>query len=269
MIITLIKHEVRRTLKWYATIVAGAALIVGLAALMARLLSAPLDGFFNLLAAFAAVAVGAAIPIWLGIDFYRSSYSKTGYLTRALPVKGTTIYWVKLLYAYALSLIAIVVALALTYVAAIGFSRSAGMSVAEMNAAIGEALRVIGAFPNWAIALMLVLAVLWPFVWLASYYFAATVGSEAWAHKLGVGGPVVVWFIFYAATQIVGLLGIFIPLQLEIGADTLQFSVRMIQFSDLSGESTLPMGVFITMFALTAVAIGWAAVSFDRKAELR
>lgn len=271
MVATLIKHEFRRTLRWFLLIILGGALVVGTATLMAVLLPPPLNALFATIAAFGCGILLGGVPLWLGIEFYRSSYSKTGYLTRALPIKGSTIYWVKLAHAYLLSLLALVVALALAYVTAMGFAHVAGGSVADVHAGIAGGVELVRAsVSGWVMAGTVVLVLLWPLTWLASYFFAAAVGSEGWASKLGLGGPILVWFLYYTASQIVGVLGIFIPLLVAFEGGKLRLLTEMIDFADLSGQTeSMPVGVFLTMVLLAVVAVCWAAVSFDRKAELR
>ena len=270
MVSKLIKHEIRRTLRWFVIIVLGGAIVVGFAALGAVLLPMPLSSFFALLAVIGAVAVPSVVPVWLGVDFYRSSYSKTGYLTRALPVKGSTIYWVKLLYAYVLSLLAVLVGALLGYVGGIAMTVAGGGTAGDVNAAIAGAWELIVTHvPTWIIVVALLLLVLWPFVWLASYYFAAAVGSEAWANKLGVGGPILVWFLFYAASQAVALLGALLPLQLVFADGMVRFKMAMTNFMTMEQEQSMPLGIFFAMFLLAVVGICWASVSFDKKVELR
>ncbi|MCG6566624.1 hypothetical protein [Tessaracoccus sp. ZS01] len=271
MVGKLIKHEIRRTLRWYLIIVGGAVLVVGLATLAAVLLPAPVNTLFAVLTAIGAFAVPTAVPVWLGFDFYRSSYSKTGYLTRAIPVKGSTIYWVKLLYAYVLSVIALVVSAGLGYLAAVSFALVGGGSVGGVNDAIAGALDAMGRMlPGWVIVLLIALILVWPFVWLASYYFAAAVGSEAWSSKMGIGGPVLVWFLFYVAGQVAAILGAFLPLQMVFDeAGMVGFQARLVNIFTIEEQSVVPVGMFLAMLVLSAVAIVWASVSFDKKVELR
>lgn len=270
MVGKLIKHEIRRTLRWYLIAIGCAALVGGLSSLAAGLLPAPLNGLFSVTAVVAAVAVPSAMPLLLGVDFYRSSYSKTGYLTRAIPVRGTTIYWVKLLYAYALSLLSLAVGLALGYMAAISLAVVAGGSVDDVNASISSTFEAMGELlPGWAAALLVVAVLLWPFTWLASYYLAATVGSQSWSGRMGIGGPIVVWVLFYVASQVAGLLGAFIPVHLQLGEDGFGVRTGVINIFTIEDSAIVPLGIFIMMFLLAVLAIGWGAVSFDKKAELR
>ena len=269
MIATLFKHEVRRTIKWFALIILAARAIVGLATLIAVLLKGTIGNIFAGLALVAAIAVPAAVPIWMGVEFYRSSYSKTGYLTRALPVKGTTIYWVKVIVAYLMSLTAILVGFGLVYLANIGITVAAGGSVDDVNRWVANAWDALAAAPGWLVAVMVLGVALLPLQWLASFFVAATVGSEGWANKLGLGGPILVWFLSYAATQTVALLGALIPLQLVIGDGGFSVQTELLNIFGMNDGNIIPLGVFIGIFVAALAGIVWASVSFDRKAELR
>ncbi|WP_040284216.1 hypothetical protein [Tessaracoccus massiliensis] len=269
MIATLFKHESRRTLRWFALIVLAGVVVAGSSALLAAVLPAPLNGLFAVLGAIGAGAVPGIVPIWLGIEFYRSSYSRTGYLTRALPVKGTTIFWVKLAYAYVLSLLSVVVGLALMYVAAIGFTVAGGGTVGDLNRSLADTWAIIVETPGWVVAMVVALLFLLPLQWLASYFFAATRGSEAWSNKLGLGGPILVWFLFYFASQAAGLLGALIPLQVAFVDGALRLQAQWLNIFTMDDQNIVPVGVFLGIALVSLVAIVWAAVSFDRKAELR
>lgn len=270
MIATLFKHEARRTLRWFCLIVLAGLAITGLSTLLAVVLPAPLNILFAVLSAAGAVAVPALVPISLGIEFYRSSYSKTGYLTRALPVKGTTIYWVKLAHAYALSLLSVLVGLGLLYICAISFAVTGGSTVADLNRSLARGWDVITGTPGWAVVLVVALLMLLPLQWLASYFFAASVGSESWSNKLGLGGPVLVWFLFYVACQLAGLLGAFIPLQVTYLDGALRVRTDVLpDILTMDSNNIVPVGVFLGIFAVAFAAIVWGSVSFAKKAELR
>lgn len=269
MIANLFKHEFRRTLPWFGlTTVVGAA-VVGLSVLLAALLPAPLNGLFSVLGIGGTILVPTAVTIWLGIHFYRSSYSKTGYLTRALPVRGTTIYWVKFAVAYGLSLLSLVVAAGLGYLAGIGFTLAGGGTLADFNAALASGWDWITSAPGWALAMIVIVVLLMPVQWLASFYLASTVGSEAWASKFGVGGPVLMWFAFYVGSQIVGLLAALLPLRVMVGEGGPTLQTGFLNIFALNSNDVIPVGVFLGIFAVALAAIAWASVSFDRKVELR
>lgn len=269
MIATLFKHEFRRTLRWFALIVLAGLVITGLSTLLAVALPAPLNSLFTVVSVIGALAVPGLVPVWMGVEFYRSSYSKTGYLTRALPVSGTTIFWVKLVHAYALSLLSVAVGFSLMYISGIGFTVAGGGTVAELNRSVAGGWAVVTDAPGWVVALVIALVMLLPLQWLTSYFFAATVGSESWSNRMGVGGPVLVWFLFYIACQAAGLAGAFIPLQVAFVDGALRLQTEVLDIFTMDSNNIVPIGVFLGILAVALAAIVWASVSFDKKVELR
>lgn len=269
MIANLFKHEFRRTLGPFGLITALGVAVVGLSVLLAVLLPAPLNSLFSILGLGGMVLVPTAVTVWLGIHFYRSSYSKTGYLTRALPVRGTTIYWVKFIVAYGLILLSLLVAAGLAYLAGIGFTVAGGGTVADLNATVASVWDWIGSAPGWALAMIVIVVLLMPVLWLASFYLAATVGNEAWASKFGLGGPVMVWFAFYIGSQLVGLLAALLPVQVLIADSGVTLNTSFLNIFAMNSNDVIPVGVFPGLFVMALAAIVWGSVSFDRKAELR
>lgn len=269
MIANLFKHEFRHTLPGFGLIAAVGAAVVGGSVLLTVLLPAPLNAIFSILGIGGAIIVPTAVVIWLGIHFYRSSYSKTGYLTRALPVRGSTIYWVKFAVAYGLSLLSLLVGAALAYLAGIGFTVAGGGTVADLNAYLASAWDWITSAPGWALAMIAIVVLMMPVQWLASFYLASTVGSEAWSSKFGLGGPILVWFAFYVGSQMVGLLAALLPIQVMVTDGGVALETGFRNIFAMNTNDVIPVGVFLGIFALAFVAIAWGSVSFDRKVELR
>lgn len=273
MVSTLIKHEFKRTGRWFGIIALAAVLVVGAATAGAFVLGGPIGGLLAGLALIASLALPAGVQLWQGIDLYRTSYTKTGYLTRALPIKGSTIYWVKLGYAYVVALLFLLLSLGLALLAAMGIAHVSGSSTADFLGGIGDAWRVVTAYvPGWLLALGALLVLFSPLSGLATYFLAVTVGSEAWAGKLGIGGPLIVWFAYYSVSQVVALVGLFLPLNLvfeDFGQRPPVWSFDPFALFNAGGEGVIPMGSLVLAGLLTVVAIVWASVSFDRKVELR
>lgn len=269
MIANLFKHEFRRTLPGFGLIAGVGVAVVGLSALLAALLPAPLNALFSVLGIGGAIFVPTAVVVGLGIHFYRSSYSKTGYLTRALPVRGTTIYWVKFAVAYGLSLLSLLVGLGLAHLAGIGFTVAGGGTVADFNTAVAAIWDWIGSAPGWALAMILFLVLMLPVQWLASFYLASAVGSEAWGAKFGLGGPILVWFGFYVGSQAAGLLAALLPIHVMVADGGVTLETGFVNIFAMNSNDIIPVGVFLGIFALSLAALAWASVSFDRKVELR
>lgn len=272
MVSTLIKHEISRTARWLGIIALAAVLVVGAATAGVFIVGGPVGILMAALACVVAAALPAGIQIWQGVDLYRTSYTKTGYLTRALPVKGSTIYWVKLGYAYVVGLIFMLLSVGLIVVVSFGIVHLTGGTAGDVIEALREAWRLVSiASPTWLLVAGGLVVLIAPLTGLAQYYFAVTVGSEAWAGKLGIGGPLIVWFSYYVVSQVVAVLGLFLPVNLVFGdfPNPPHWSFDPLAWLQAGGEGVVPIGMVLMALAMTAVAIVWASVSFDRKVELR
>ena len=127
MVATLIRYEWLRTWRWLGVLVGGATLFVAAGALAGSLFPAPLNGILGGMGMVVATAFPMLLPLLLGVDYYRSTFSKTGYFTAAIPARGATIYWVKLAYAYLVTALGFVVTSGLMVLAGIGMMRPMGM----------------------------------------------------------------------------------------------------------------------------------------------
>lgn len=271
MIKMLFEHEFLRTWKLALVVLGGGAVVSALGALGALWFPGPVGALTGVLGILVAGVLPFAVTLGLGIDFYRSTYAKTGYLTAALPVKGSTIYGVKLAYAYLVTLLSLLVAVPLAAFAIAALLGVSGeMTFAEAWASIGEVGGAFGGLPFWLQASIVVLVLLYPLSSLAQYWFAVTVGSESWINRLGLGGVVLTWFGYYVAAQLVAVVAIFIPPYLDITdpSDVHVFTNPMQLFSEYS-EGGLPVMAIVVGFVLAIAAIWWGKVSYDRRLELR
>ena len=238
----------------------------------AFLLPPPFNGLIGILSIIGAVALPFAVPLLLGLDFYRSSYSKTGYLTHTLPVRGATIFWVKFAYASVVGLLFLALAAGLGYLAAMTVAHTTGMSPTAFADTIAQGVAfVLDYSPWWLTTITALVVLLWPGATLAQHYFAATVGSEGWINRLGFGGVVVVWFLYYVATQVVGLVALLLPMNLVLSDGGLSLSLNpMVVFQSEGLDGVIPLGAILNCrMSRTAIAIVWAKVSFEKKLELR
>ena len=70
---------------------------------------------------------------------------------------------------------------------------------------------------------------------LAEAYFAITVGSVSKLHKLGIGGPVLIFFAEYIGLQIINTAGmLLIPFGLEMGGTGSEMAFRIVNRNMLS-----------------------------------
>ena len=271
MITMLFKHEFLRTWKLVLVAIGGGAVIAALGALGALWFPGPVGALTGVLGILVASVLPWAVTLGLGVDFYRSTYAKTGYLTAALPVKGSTIYGVKLAYAYLVTLLSLLVAVPLAaFAIAALLGLSGELTFAEAWAGIGEVGDVFVALPFWLQACVVLLVLLFPLSSLAQYWFAVTVGSESWINRLGLGGVVLTWFGYYVAAQVVAVVAVFIPPYLDITdpSDVHVFANPMLLFSEYS-EGGVPVMAVVVGLVLAIAAIWGGKVSYDRRLELR
>ena len=128
MVSTLITHEFLRTRRWLAVVCGLVTLLTVIGALMAWS-GWPLISQLGLIMSFLATG-GFVVVVMLGLayDYWRSSYSKTGYFTQSLPLKGSTIYGSKLLWGGIVTVVAILWDLVLGLIAYLGSARAVGVA---------------------------------------------------------------------------------------------------------------------------------------------
>lgn len=270
MVATLMKYEFLRTRRWLGIMAVFGTVLTVVGALLAWT-GWPLVSALGVMASV--VAVGAfltVVQLGLTFDYWRSSYSKTGYFTQTLPVKGTTIYWCKLLWGCIVTIVATAWNLALALIAYLGIA--AVMEVAhpltELREAAAGAVADMSPLLITGIAVAIMLSL---FGGLAQYYFAASIGSEARINRLGIGGPILVLLGVYLALQGLLFVGIIaVPLGLEVtGAGASFVSMNFLQ-AVTSGEpaGAIPLGFAPVLIVVTAALVWRTVISWRRKVSL-
>lgn len=283
MVTTLIKHDFIRT---RSLLFAAAGIVFAMAVVLSlstHLLSTGRAGSAPGLAmstfVFGIVLTFGFLPLvqlWLGVDLYRSSFSRRGYLVQTLPMKGSAILAAKYLWALLVTAFALVVSLLVGLLTAVGGAKLIGVPVEQLWDLVVELIRTVNLSAGaWAIVILF--GVVYLLQSLIQYYFCVTVGSEAWINKLGVAGPILVWFGVYVVMQVVGLVSLVLPGVLIISNGGIEFSwqsffgpILNASYSDSAeGVPVLPVatiGVMLIAFALMA----WRSfVSAARKVDLR
>lgn len=271
MIGTLVTHEVRRTWKPALTLIGGSIVISGLGFLGAITLSSPLGTLCGVLGLVVGLLCPFATLLGLGVDFYRTAYARNGYLTAALPVRGATIYWVKFGYAYVVGMISILVGGALAILGYVCINIAAGVSGPRIRSLLESAMAVLGGLPFWVQAAIVLVVLLMPASSLAQYYVAVTVGSQGALGRMGLSGVVLMWFAYYVATQVVGVVGLLMPPNLVLSDPahpSLSFEPFLF-FNPSLNDSAVPLMAIVLLYALAFAAIWLGKVSYDRRLELR
>lgn len=271
MVGTLIRHESLRTRGWLTVVVGAAVLLtaVGVAMEYTPWEFVRVIGF--LLTLLAVATLLPVVQVGLGLDYWRSSFSRTGYFTQALPIKGSTIHWTKFLWGFIVSTIILVMNVILAMICLLGASRAFSLGITPSHLVDQISIIAAQATPfEYLIAIVVVLCLV--AVTLVQYYFAAAIGSEARMNKLGIGGPILVWFILYVVLQVLLLLGLLlVPVGLQLSEfGSLDFVATPFPASLMSEESPdiLPMGL-VPVLVLTTAALSWRTiVSWNRKVSL-
>ena len=109
MVSTLIKHEFLRTRTWLGLVFGVATLLTLMGTLMAYTPWALVQGLGFIVSVVVVGAFFTVVQLALAYDYWRSSYSRTGYFTQSLPVKGSTIYGAKFLWGSIVTVVALII----------------------------------------------------------------------------------------------------------------------------------------------------------------
>lgn len=270
MVNTLIKHEFLRTRVWLSIMFGAATLLTIVGTLMAYTPWGVIQGLGFGLAILAVGAFLFAVMLGLVFDYWRSSYRQTGYFTQSLPVKGGTLYGVKLLWGVVVSVVALLWNLVLLTIALFGASNLFNFS---MTFVVDELRGMLSQAPMWVWVTAAIVLLASLLSGLAQYYFAASIGSEAKLNGLGIGGPILTWFLLYLVMQALLFVGtIAIPLGLTVTADGNSLVVESMNFWELllndQNPSGMPLGFLPVLFIVTAVLIWRTVFSWNKKVSL-
>jgi len=205
MYAALLKNEARleaRPLGAYLGI-ALALFVTGVAMVLLRVPAVSSLGFLAAIAASVLLAVG--IPLHLLQRYYATMYGRQGYLTHAVPAKHTTLYAAKFSWALVVWLAALVLAAGLGLLTFIGQAIAAGGTAADVWRALDDAFATV---PTATRVVMVAWLVIMLLANIAQFGWIVSFGMEERFRALGLGGPVVMWFVSYLVLQALSMLAI-------------------------------------------------------------
>jgi len=267
MITTLMKHEWLRTRGLLGTIGAIALLLVTAGTALTATGWPGISTIGMLMVVVPLFALIPATQLALTVHYWQSSYSRTGYFTQSLPVRGSTIYAAKLLWALLVSLAGLLAILGLlaavwpVLAGQLGAERNPFAVVQQLWSSYAE----VASTPLLIVGILLFVGMV--LIWPIQYFFAASVGSETPLNRLGLGGPVVVFLGLYLATQVLTFLGM-AALPWGIGmADGQLGVVRWAVFEEMAAgsaanEDIMPIGfvpviLLVTLVCLVRTVLSW------------
>lgn len=217
----------------------------------------------------------------LVVNYYRSMSGRTAYLTHSVPVPPTHHYFSKMivssLYLF-LSQCALISVLWLGYRTSLRDDVSADISrlYSSISQSVFESLGMSGIRPFLPILAIILLLLSCVFS-CATYFFAVTLGTSRFFRKMGVVGPIIVYFIQSSIMQVLVMAAMFtIPLGMKISVDLMRsgemVSVEWVNksyawwfFEQISSTSSgevsssfIGVGAYIVQPVLMAILILWS-----------
>ncbi|MDD2363486.1 MAG: hypothetical protein PHZ16_01585 [Eubacteriales bacterium] len=209
---------------------------------------------------------------------YHNFQGKRGYLFRSIPAKSSEFLLSRFFY-YLSFFLATLIIFTLLF-----------LTVLEVNLEAGV-FNIVWIFlselvftSGWGIAVSAYILISM-LISIIVLIFVITVGSEAKLHRLGAGGPVLVYFIYYLVGQVLTLLSmVFIPLGIRMTVNPLNNSIVNVElvtegmlkyFLDslrLTAEPeqvVIGIGFIFTQILLAVVIAFLTYRSFDKKFSLR
>lgn len=269
MIRFLVTDEIRQVSRWMGTLTALAIVVVAVLTSLGLALPSAIGGVLSILAVLAGGAYGFMSFLALAVLYYRSCYTTTAYLTASYPVRGRTVFAVKIGVGLVAALLAFLLGTVLTLVSAGAFMVTQGARWSDLADALRRGLEMLGRTPAWLLVMLGVLLVVVVLSNLCGYYFAASVGSEAWNSRLGIGGPILVWVGYYLVMQAVAFAGLFLPVHLVWPDGEVELYLGFLNIFAAERNTVIPVGVFIAIAVVSLVALWRAGVSYDKRLELR
>lgn len=270
MYAALLKNEARVQARSLLSC-AGVALAVYAGGLILMLLRIPMmSGIGSIAAIGACLLLAVSVPVLLVWRYYASMYGREGYLTHAVPAKHTTLYGAKFSWALGVWLVSLLLAVAM----ALGFfvtqTISAGGTAADAWATLTAGLAEVGTVPAIVFATWLLIGVV---IYVAQFGWVITFGMEERFRSLGVGGPVLVWFLTYVALQVTILVALLlIPIGISFDLQHLVFASFLPELAaSLEGAepSFIPLGWVPLLLATLPIYVVWTLRSLKNHTSLR
>lgn len=264
MVGKLMKYEFLRT---RAPLAVGALVAIGLG-LIAWGMSyiSPMVAMVPLVVGMiVAFALPFATQLFLAIHLYRSTFGRRGYLEHAIPVKASTMLLTKFLYAFLVSVVSLLVSVGVLWLVGLADRNINGSALDELV----QGVRLMASEMPWAPWAFAIFGLLTLFAYMAQFYFAVTVGSEAWINKLGAMGPVVAMVVLYLVMQVVGLVGMLIPPLFYPLTNGFGWDIPLMYYVQNPEAAAIPVVGILLPSIVSAFLLWRAVVSVNKKLELR
>lgn len=282
----LVRFEVKQLWQSLRSIWGGIILIYCLSLVGLLFQNSVLNVFSTLTSIITFLVMGLGPTIIITMRYYRTMAGQEAYFTHTIPASSAKIFASKFLVAYFVQLMSFLFLIPMIY-NFIRFTLATSMVGLPFGVSYAMAGKLIHANFNFNFSLvtwLLVLALLLftTFSLLISIFFSVAKGSESRFHHLGVGGPIIVYFILYFAQQILAFAAmVFIPLGIRFTIDSEHFTqfslVFESSFENLKNLSAQPnpssgvigMGMMPLFVIVSVVLLFWTLHSHKSKTSVR
>lgn len=258
----LLKHEYLRT-RGGILIIWAIAVGIGAAGCLMTLMKIPaLSALGTAFAVMVTILLIPATQLYLGVDYWLSSYRREGYLTQTLPIPGSRIYWAKLAWAVLTTAAGAIV----TGLLALAIAASAG-ALGTLATWWNNVLEIT---PVWGFIVVGIVVATYLFSLVISLFFAATLGSIEPLNRWGIGGPIVIMVATNFITQIALLLTmLLIPLGVGLGANGIELhTFSFVTLFTTNAVEFMPAGWIPAIVIIPLIQMLWAARLWRKGASL-
>lgn len=270
MYAALLKNEARLQARPLASYL-GVALAVYAGGLILMLLRIPMmSGIGSIATIGACLLLAVSVPVLLVWRYYASMYGREGYLTHAVPARHTTLYGAKFSWALGVWLVSLLLATAMVLGFFIAQTITTGGTAADAWMTLAAGLAEIGTVPVIVFAAWLVVGIV---IYVAQFGWIITFGMEERFRSVGLGGPVLVWFLTYVVLQVLTLACLLlIPIGISFDLKQVVFTSflpELVASFDGAEPSFVPLGWVPLLLATLPVYIVWTLRSLKNHTSLR
>ncbi|MDO5080704.1 hypothetical protein [Buchananella hordeovulneris] len=231
----LVITELQSLRRLSLSVLSAATLIVGLS-LVPIAWGVPI---LKVLGSVAVVLISLGIAVgctfYLVYRYWQTMHKAPAYFTHTLPVRGGTIFAVKMLVAIAYQLAAIAVSAVFLWALHLAQGVAAGRGLGEVMRADWQALTDVLQLASWPVTVLLALSLLLSVVSMIVQVLATlSLFTRPRFASLGVAAPVVGVVLLYLANQIIGAAAtLWIPLGMRVSGPDAGTVVAQGMWSDI------------------------------------
>lgn len=260
----LVSTEIKSLRRLTVSTLSAAALIVCLS-LVPVAWGVPILGSLGIIVVvLISIGLAAGCTFYLVYRYWQTMHKAPAYFTHTLPVRGATIFTVKLLVAIAYQLAAIIVAAVFLWGLHLAQGHGAGRSLGQVMRADWQALTELLDFASWPLIVFLTLSLILSVVaMIVQVLSTLSLFTRPRFASLGVAAPVIGVVLLYLGNQVIGAIAtLWLPLGMRVSGPDAGTLVAQGMWPDLvaavrDGTEPQVVGLGSTVAALLLTVIMW------------